>query len=187
MYQRVKEIIVCFHFTASFQCRHRHQPHEEAAAGSLRAGAEAGQHPRHQSRRRLLPQQEPQTPRSRQTGPKVCGGQREITRKQPHVSARGQPGAKEPLSHAEGHAEQHRLSPRSLHRRAGKTRVPLRARQPQRVCRLTVSVMLWFNIRETAGLMQVSLPPAGMGKPVTGRLCRLEFAPSCEGCIQFTC
>lgn len=128
-----------FAFTASLQCCCCHQPHEEAAAGPLRAGPEAGQHPRHQGHRRVLPNEKPETSWSRQGWAQGARGQRECAGDTSHVLALKPCWTKEPLPPTEDQSEPLRRTTRTYNSWTGKACVPLRACQPEWVCSCFIS------------------------------------------------
>lgn len=121
-------------FTASLQCCRSHQPHEEDAPRPLRTGPEAGQHPKHQGDRRVLPRENLQTSPPRQAWPYRGRRQRESTWHRSHVVAQESHWTEEPLPPSESHAESLWPPPCTHHRWAGQACLPVGARQPQRVC-----------------------------------------------------
>lgn len=170
-------------FTASLQCCCGHQPHEEAAAGPLGADPEAGQRPRHQSDWCVLTIKDPQTCRSGQAGSQ--GGRCQWEHwDASHVSTPEPRRPEEPPPPTEDHSESWGCTPPPHDSWAGETHLPLRASQPERVWISVVRLhtwTVWFKLR-TETWSNLFLFP---GTLKTGRLCKLEFAPSCNCCMKF--
>lgn len=167
-----KAWIHCPLSAASLQRHCSHQPHEEAAAGPQRAEPEKGQYPRYQGHRRVLPDKNTQTSWARQSPAETEGGGGK-----PHVSAHEPGRAEEPLPHAEGQSEPVPRPPRAHYGWAGQACLPLRARQPQRVC--ICLVVFWILTTNRTHRWHFLLL-SGVGKTEMARPCRLEFAQSCE-------